>query len=266
MPIVGQTGSIVSEKDLPGSGGGSVNSVVAGTNISVNNTDPANPIVSSLSDRYKTTSSTSNTMVSTGSLTFTVDANLSYTALQEVVIVHNSSNHMHGAVTAYSGTTLTVDVKHRTGSGTYSSWTINLDGTPVDALTGSGTIGQLATFTGSQVLGSTAVKTVNGESIIGSGDIVIGGAVLAIVERNLGSVPKKAGRFTITSSGLTIGKPVSIQQAVGPYTGKGTRADEAEMDGIVVNAIVTASNTITAYWNSATRVKGNVKFNYFVGA
>jgi hypothetical protein len=97
----------------------------------------------------------------------------------------------------------------------------------------------------------------------------IAGAVpaLATVEKNLGSVPRLAGSFTVTGlSGLTIGKPVNMFQAAGPYTGKGTRADEAEMDGLIVKAVVTAVDTITAYWNAATRVKGNVKFNYLIGA
>lgn len=108
-------------------GWGWVSSVVAWTNISVDNTDPANPIVSSLSDRYKTTSTTSQTIVSTGTLTFTVASNLAYSPMQDVIIAFDSSNHMHGSVVSYSGTTLIVDIAQKTGSGTYSSWTINLD-------------------------------------------------------------------------------------------------------------------------------------------
>lgn len=142
-----------------GGGSGTVDSIVAGTNISVDSTDPANPIVNSLADRYKTTSTTSNTIVSTGSLTFTVDANLAYIPLQEVLIVHDSSNHMHATVTSYSGTTLIVDVKQKTGSGTYNSWTINLDGTPVDAITGVGTANEITYFTAPQVIGSLTTTT-----------------------------------------------------------------------------------------------------------
>jgi hypothetical protein len=129
---------------------GGVASVSAGTNISVTGT-LTNPIINSLSDRYKTTSLTSNT-IGNGSKTFTVDANLSYITLQEVLIVFNSTNHMHGTVTSYSGTTLVVDIKHHTGSGTYNLWSINLDGTPVDAITGQGTANRLAYFTAAQVI------------------------------------------------------------------------------------------------------------------
>jgi hypothetical protein len=134
--------------DITSSGVASVNS---GININVDNTDPVNPIINSLSDRYKTTSVTSNT-IGNGSKTFTVDANLSYITLQEVLIVFNASNHMHGTVTSYSGTTLVVDIKHNTGSGTYTLWSINLDGTPVDAITGSGTAGQLAEFSSAGII------------------------------------------------------------------------------------------------------------------
>jgi hypothetical protein len=83
---------------------------------------------------------------------------------------------------------------------------------------------------------------------------------------NLGSTPRRSGRFTIAGSGLTPGTPAVINKAVGPYTGKGTRADEAEMDGISVTASVTSATQITAYWQSTTPVRGNVKFNYLIGA
>jgi hypothetical protein len=141
-----------------GGGAGTVTSVNSGINISVDNTNPAAPIINSLSDRYKTTSTTSNT-IGNGSRTFTVDANLSYIPLQEVLIVYDASNHMHGEVTSYSGTTLIVDVQHHTGGGTFASWVINLDGTPVDAITGAGTLNRLAYFTAAQVIDDVAAIT-----------------------------------------------------------------------------------------------------------
>jgi len=135
-----------------------VASVNSGTNISVDNTDPANPIINSLADRYSTTSVTSNT-ISNGAKTFTVDANLAYIPLQEVLIVFNAGNHMHATVTSYSGTTLVVDVKSHTGSGTYTSWVLNLDGVPVDAITGAGTVNEISYFTAGQVIASLPVAT-----------------------------------------------------------------------------------------------------------
>lgn len=92
-----------------------------------------------------------------------------------------------------------------------------------------------------------------------------GSVALTTVEKNLSTVPKKSGKFTITGVGLTVSKPVFIQQANGPYTGKGTLADEAEMDGLIVKGKVTSATNIDCYWNSATFVIGNFKFDYFIG-
>ena len=83
-------------------------------------------------DRYSTNSSTSLT-IGTGSKTFTVQTGLAYTINQDVVIAYDASNDMNGVVTAYnSGTgSMTVNVTGTIGSGTYSSWTVNLDGADV---------------------------------------------------------------------------------------------------------------------------------------
>jgi hypothetical protein len=91
------------------------------------------------------------------------------------------------------------------------------------------------------------------------------GTTFTTVEVDLGSA-KKSGNFTITSSGLTTSKQVMIFQATGPYTNKGTLADETEMDGVTVSGVVTNSTTIKCYWTSATTVKGNFKFNYLVNS
>jgi hypothetical protein len=139
---------------------GTVTSVNSGININVDNTNPAAPIINSLADRYKTSSTTSNS-VSNGSKNFTVDLNLSYIPLQEILVVFNPANHMHGEVTSYNAATgaLVVDIKNHTGSGTYTSWVLNLDGTPVDAITGSGTANEIAYFTAARIIASLPVAT-----------------------------------------------------------------------------------------------------------
>lgn len=109
----------------------------------------------------------------------------------------------------------------------------------------------------------------SGSSIIG-GSASGGGAAFTTVEVSLGAAPqlRRSGSFQITGlSGLTIGKPVLIQQASGPYTGKGMRADEAEMDMLVVTGKVLSATAIQCYWQAACgRVRGNFKFDYLVGA
>lgn len=93
-----------------------------------------------------------------------------------------------------------------------------------------------------------------------------GGLALLQVEVNLGTAPRKNGSFTISGAGMTVGKPVLIQQAAAVLTGKGTRADENEMDGIMVVGQVTSATVIRCYWSTPSFVRGNFKFNYQVSA
>ena len=82
-------------------------------------------------DKYHTTSTTSLTLASSGTITlYTVDLGLDYSVAQTVIIAYNLAHHMHGEVVSYNPTTgaLVVDLKNKTGSGTYNSWTINLNG------------------------------------------------------------------------------------------------------------------------------------------
>jgi hypothetical protein len=88
----------------------------------------------------------------------------------------------------------------------------------------------------------------------------------ATIEVDLGNTPRRSGKFIIADLGLVLDTPIIVSKAGGPYTGKGTLADEAEMDQITVAACVTSSTTIQAYWQSVSPVRGNVKFNYLKGA
>ncbi len=93
-----------------------------------------------------------------------------------------------------------------------------------------------------------------------------GGLTFTTVEIDLGSKARNSGTFTIAGAGMTAGKPVLIQQAVGPYTGKGDLADETEMDQVTVTAIVTSSTVITGYWRASGPMLGNIKLDYAIGA
>jgi hypothetical protein len=128
-----------------------------------------------------------------------------------------------------------------------------------------------------------------------------GGGSATTVEVNLGSTAIFEGRFTITDAAITATSKILCWQAPGPYTGKGTRADEAAMQPVVVTAVEPGSGSATAYWHTPPivaavrivpdgkrdspstvvgfdprypyrqqesrrlgRVKGNVKFSYVV--
>lgn len=79
---------------------------------------------------YTATSSTSNSIASSGSKTFTTQASLAYTVGARVRSTDssNTANWMEGVVTAYGGATLTFTSDLSSGSGTISSWNINLAG------------------------------------------------------------------------------------------------------------------------------------------
>lgn len=80
-------------------------------------------------DRYLT-SSTSTLTVGLGPQSLNVEAGLAYSDSQIVRIVHDENNFMEGPVTFYDHTTgaIIVNSTSVTGSGTYSSWTVNLTG------------------------------------------------------------------------------------------------------------------------------------------
>lgn len=88
---------------------------------------------------YNTTS-TSSVAIGTGSKTFTVaDSGKPYivgTPLRIADTAAPSTNWIDGIVTSYSGTTLVVDAVAYAGSGTKTSWNINIGGGPI-AYTGT---------------------------------------------------------------------------------------------------------------------------------
>lgn len=95
----------------------------------------------------------------------------------------------------------------------------------------------------------------------------VGRPIMQVAEVNLGWPARRSGTFMITGlTGLTVGKPVQIALARGPYSGKGTRPGEEGMYPGQITAQVTAADTITASFAFACRIGGTIKFNYSVGA
>jgi hypothetical protein len=108
-------------------------------------------------DRYHTTSSSSLTLNSSGTASIiTDDLYLDYSIAQTIIIAHDLSNHQHGSVISYDQSTgvLVFDKTNKTGTGTYTSWDVNLDGA-VGIAGSSGTSG---------VNGSSGTSGVNGSS------------------------------------------------------------------------------------------------------
>lgn len=131
------------------------------------------------------TSSTSNT-IGVGSKTFTIQTGKAFVVGQWVTIADTaapSTNYMLGAITAHnSGTgSITVNVESFAGSGTITSWSLGLSAVGGVSLNSTQTLTNKTisyasnTLTGVQptLISGTSIKTINGTSVLGSGDISI---------------------------------------------------------------------------------------------
>ena len=114
-------------------------------------------------DRYNTESVSSFTLGSGG--TITVGTGLSYTVAQDIIIAYNSTNHQVSMVISYdSGTGILVfgAPSETTGSGTYSDWTVNLNGA-AGGDGSSGTSGSAGT-SGAGTSGTSGVAGTSGSA------------------------------------------------------------------------------------------------------
>jgi hypothetical protein len=121
------------------------------------------------SDRYKTTSTTSVVM-GLGQKNAFIETGLSYSVGQDIVVAKDANNHMSATVEGYNGESglMYFYVNDFVGSGTYTSWTINLDGaTGVQGTTGAqGTTGSQGTTGTTGTQGTTG--TTGAQGAIGS--------------------------------------------------------------------------------------------------
>jgi hypothetical protein len=160
-------------------------------------------------DKYHTTSNSTLTIAANGTITaITNDLGLDYSTAQTVILAHNLSNHMHGDVVSYNQTTgaLVVDLQHKSGSGTYSSWEINLQGA-VGVAGPQGPTGATGA-TGAQgpqgIQGNTGVVTATAPITYDSGTQAVGIDLTNIAQRNTTNTFALAQTFSadITHNGF----------------------------------------------------------------
>jgi len=159
-------------------------------------------------DKYHTTSSSTLTIAASGTITaITNDLGLDYSTAQTVILAYDLSNHMHGEVVSYNKTTgaLVVDLKHKDGSGTYSSWEINLQGAvgiagpqgPTGATGATGPQGPQG------IQGNTGVVTATAPITYDSGTQAVGIDLTNIAQRNTANT-FTVGGHTITSEAVGV--------------------------------------------------------------
>lgn len=98
-----------------------------------------------------------------------------------------------------------------------------------------------------------------------NGSQVLTRADIRTAEVNVGSSPRKSGNFTLADSRIASTSKLLVTLAPGPYTGKGTLPDEAEMYAGIGFAASPGSGAATVYWSAPHRVRGNIKINYVIG-
>lgn len=99
-------------------------------------------------------------------------------------------------------------------------------------------------------LGTAAVEDSDAFEAAGGG----GGASATEIEIDLGATAVWTGRFTITDAAISATSKVLCWQSPGPYTGKGTRADEAEMQPVQVISVTPATGSAVVRWQTPPMV------------
>jgi hypothetical protein len=77
-----------------------------------------------------------------------------------------------------------------------------------------------------------------------------GGGSATTVEVNLAATATWRGSFTITDAAILGTSKLLVWQAPGPYTGKGTRADEAELQPVSIIAANPSVGSALVYWQT----------------
>ena len=192
-------------------------------------------------DRYNTESVSSFTLGSGG--TITVGTGLSYTVAQDIIIAYNSTNHQVSMVVSYdSGTGILVfgAPSETTGSGTFSDWTVNLNG----AAGGDGSSG---TSGSSGVSGTAGTSGAAGTS----GSAGTSGASGTNGSSGTAGVSGTAGTAGLTGTAGTSG----ANGAVGGYLG--SFYDTTNQTGVAGSVLTMGLNNSDPWNNGVSLVSGS---------
>jgi hypothetical protein len=189
-------------------------------------------------DRFRTTSTTTFTLGVT--TTIVVEPGLAYTPAQDIIITYNVGNHQTCTVVSYdinTGVMVIGGPVTVTGSGTYSSWTVNLDGAAGgDGSSGtsgtsglSGSSGTTGTSGSSGVSGSSGTSGTTGTS----GSSGINGATGT--SGTSGSSGSSGSAGTSGSSGTSPTLPGSISYGLFAQTANSTIITNTTVESSLIN-------------------------------
>ena len=208
---------------------------------------------------YAGVASTTSMTIGTGSKTFTTNVSSTDTAFtvgNRVRLIYDATNYMEGTITAFSGTSMTVNVDTTAGSGTYTTWSVGLTGVVNTGVT---------SFSGGSTGLTPATATSGAVTLAGTLGVGYGGTGQTSYTNGQLLIGNSTGN-TLTKATLTAGTNVSITNGAGSitinatdqYVGTVTSVSVVSANGLagtVANATTTPAITLS------TTVTGLVKGN-----
>ena len=174
-------------------------------------------------DKYQTTSSTEFTLGTGG--TITIGTGLAYTVAQDVLIAYDINNHQVSMITSYNpatGVLVFGTPSEVIGSGTYSSWGVNLNG----AAGGNGTNGT------SGINGSSGTSGVNGPQGVQGIQGVAGSNGTSGTSGVSGS---SGSSGTAGTSGTSFNPPFPVTYGLFAQTGNAVPITGTTVEGSLIN-------------------------------
>lgn len=212
-------------------------------------------------DRYRTFSTTEFTLgVST---TIVVEPGLAYSPAQDIIITHDVSNHQTCTVVSYdvnTGVMVIGPPVNVTGSGTYSSWIINLDG----AAGGDGSSGTSGTSGISGTTGTSGTSGINGTSGTSGVNLYYGSFIFNHTTTLTAAIPNPSSTAAIqvgSTTGFFAPGYIKVGNEIIGYTGLTATTFTGITRGVATSSASShaiASPVSQAQWspiNTAAQVK-----------
>jgi hypothetical protein len=253
--VVGGDGSTVTDDDDPstglGNGGALLRLVPAFAQVVTVAETVVTAAASSLGGATTNSTSTTSLLIGTGSKSIAlVESGKAYTVGQYVMVASTASpsNYMVGQVTAFSGTSLTVNVTSTGGSGTIAAWSISVTGvTTTDA-------SQISTGTlnDARLPIALSTKTITGLKLTKTAPAISTGVVtLDLATANVFAVSLNANITSFTVTNIP---------ASGTYA---EFAIELTADG-TARTVTWVFNGVAVRWTAPTLTSTNGKKDTFV--
>jgi len=203
--------------------------------------------------------STTSLLIAVATKVFTTQAGKDFQAGKWLLITSDAdpTNYMHGQITSYSSTTLTMNITNVGGSGTLADWTITIAGTRGTAGAGSGDL--LAANNLSDVASAATSFATIKQAATDSATGVI--EIATDAEANTGTATDRA----ITPANLA--QMTNLLQATATQRGAVELATQAEVDAGAVTNMAVTPETLAAYSGlSASSITQDTPFATTSGA